>query len=186
MNGFLITVLLVIIVLYLILLYNNIIRKRNETDNAFGSVDAMLKKRYDLLPNLIEIVKQYTIHEASTLSDITKLRAGLTENLSNEARIRLHNDISRQLDRIMITAENYPDLKASQNFLKLQGSWNETEEQISASRRFFNSTVTDYNNAIQTFPASILADIFKFSPMNVLETKEQERQNISAKDLFRS
>lgn len=86
----------------------------------------------------------------------------------------------------MVSVENYPDLKASQNFLKLQASWNETEEQISASRRYYNTAVTDYNNAIQTFPASILANTFKFVPMNVLEIDEAERKNISAKELFKS
>lgn len=186
MNGYVLLGFLVVLVLYIVFLYNDIIRKKNETNNAFGSVDAMLKKRYDLIPNLVETVKQYMIHEAKVLADVTKLRSKFTDNLPSQDKIDLHNDISKRLNNIMVSVENYPDLKANQNFLKLQASWNETEEQISASRRYYNSAVTDYNNAIQTFPSSILTNIFKFQPMAVLEIEDSERQNISAKELFKN
>ena len=184
MTAFLILVILILLVLYVIFLYNSIIRNRNETAYAFGSVDAMLKKRYDLIPNLVETVKQYMIHESSVLTEVTKLRAKLSDALSNEDKVELHNDISKKLNGIMVSVENYPDLKANQNFLKLQASWNEAEEQISAARRFYNSAVTDYNNSIQTFPASILAGKFGFTPKKVFEIDEIERKNISAKELF--
>ena len=100
--------------LYGIYLYNEMIRKRNETDKAFGSVDVMLKKRYDLIPNLVETVKQYMIHEASVLTDVTKLRSGFSDTLSSEDKVELHNDISRKLSSVMLSVENYPDLKAIQ------------------------------------------------------------------------
>jgi len=184
MIGFVILGVLIILIFYVIFLYNDIIRKKNETDNAFGSIDAMLKKRYDLIPNLVETVKQYMIHESTVLSDVTKLRSRLSGNISNEDKVDLHNDISKKLQGIMVAVENYPDLKASQNFLKLQASWNETEEQISASRRYYNAAIADYNNAIQTFPSNILASKFRFTPKKVFEIEEIERKNISAKDLF--
>ena len=186
MDGYIILAILVLLVVYVIVLYNNIITRKNETNNAFGSIDAMLKKRYDLIPNLVETVKQYMIHEAGVLTDVTNLRSKLSETqLSSEDKIGLHNDISKRLNSIMVSVENYPDLKASQNFLKLQASWNEAEEQISAARRYYNTAVTDYNNSIETFPSSVLTNIFKFQPMHVFEIQELERQNISAKDLFK-
>lgn len=147
-------------------------------------MDAMLKKRYDLIPNLIETVKQYMIHEASVLQEITRLRSNLTDKLTNEDKITLHNDISKGLNSILVSVENYPDLKANQNFLKLQGAWNETEEQISASRRYYNASIADYNDSIQTFPASIIARIYGFSAKKVFEIPETERKNINAADLL--
>lgn len=184
MNDYIILGILILTVLYVIYLYNNIIRKKNQTENAFGSIDAMLKKRYDLIPNLVETVKQYMIHEASVLKDVTRLRSNLTEELTSEDTIALHNDISKSLNSIMVSVENYPDLKASNNFLDLQASWNETEEQISASRRYYNAAITDYNNSIQTFPASLIANQFNFSPKKVFEIEETESKNINAKELF--
>jgi LemA protein len=185
MDGYIILAILFLLIVYIIILYNNIITKRNETSNAFGSIDAMLKKRYDLIPNLVETVKQYMIHEAGVLTEVTNLRSKLADANNSESKIGLHNDISKRLNNIMVSVENYPDLKASQNFLKLQASWNETEEQISAARRYYNTAVTDYNNSIETFPSSILTNIFKFQPMHVFEIQEIERQNISAKELFK-
>lgn len=175
---------LLLLVFFAIYLYNDIIRKKNETDYAFGSVDAMLKKRYDLIPNLVETVKQYMVHEKKVLTDVTRLRTKFTENLSGEEKVVLHNELSKGLNEIMVSVENYPDLKANQNFLKLQASWNETEEQISASRRFYNNAITDYNNSIQTFPANLIADYFKFTSKKVFEIDEAERMNSSAKELF--
>jgi LemA protein len=176
----------VLLLLYIVLLYNDIIRSRNETKNAFGSIDAMLKKRYDLIPNLVETVKEYMTHEKTILTDITRLRSKLTDNLSNNDALDLHNDISKKLNEILISVENYPDLKASQNFLKLQASWNETEEQISASRRFYNTAVTDYNNSIQTFPSNLISKYFGFTPKIVFEMDDSERKNIHAEDLFKN
>jgi LemA protein len=184
MIGYIVLGVLMILILYVTFLYNEIIRKRNATDNAFGSVDTMLKKRYDLIPNLVETVKQYMAHEATVFSEVTKLRARFSDKISNEEMIDLHNDISKKLNGIMISVENYPDLKASQNFLKLQASWNEAEEQISAARRYYNSAITEYNNAIQTFPSNLMARIFNFSSKKVFEIEEVERKNINAKDLF--
>lgn len=175
---------LIILIFYGIYLYNNLIRKKNETDNAFGSIDAMLKKRYDLIPNLIETVKQYMVHETTVLTDVTKLRTMLTDDLSKEDKVKLHNDISKRLSSIMLSVENYPDLKASQNFLKLQAAWNETEEQISASRRYYNAAITAYNNAIQTFPSKLIAHELGYELKKVFEIEEVQRANISAKDIF--
>jgi LemA protein len=144
----------------------------------------MLKMRYDLIPNLVVIVKQYMIYESTILSDITKLRAKLTDSELNEDKVELHNEITKRLSKILVSVENYPDLKANQNFLKLQASLNEMEEQISASRRFYNSTVTEFNNSIQTFPSNLIANKFSFLPKKVFEIDETERINVNAKVIF--
>jgi LemA protein len=184
--GVFFIVVLVGLVLYVIFIYNNVIRSRNAVDKAFGSVDVMLKKRYDLIPNLVETVKEYTAYESSVLNDVTKLRAQLAEKQTTDEKIELHNNLSRQIKSFLVSVENYPDLKANQSFLKLQGAWNEVEEQISAARRYYNASVTEYNNSIQTFPANLIIDSSKFCPKKVLEIDEVERQNISAKELFKN
>jgi LemA protein len=173
------------VLLFFILIYNNLIKKKNQVDNAFGSIDVMLKKRYDLIPNLVETVKQYMTHEKETLAQITELRTQATSgNLSGDEKVDIENKIAGQMRGIMVAVENYPDLKASANFVQLQGSWNEAEEQISAARRFFNSAVTDFNNAIQVFPNSIMAGMMGLKPKKVFEIPEEERKNVSAKNLF--
>jgi LemA protein len=177
-------VILLIIVLYVIYLYNTMIRRNNVTEKAFGAVDAMLKKRYDLIPNLVETVRQYMIHEASVLEEVTRLRSNLPGALPGNDTIALHNDISKKLSRLMVSVENYPDLKASLNFLRLQGSWNEAEEQIAAARRYYNTAVAEYNDSIQTFPARLIARMVAFNAKKVLETPENERGNIHAGELF--
>ncbi|MCF8370812.1 MAG: LemA family protein [Bacteroidales bacterium] len=175
-----------LVILIIIGLYNTIIRKRNEVNNAFASIDAMLKKRYDLLPNLVELVKQYMAHEKTVFVEITKLRSQVSSEIPSDEKLEKYNALQKHADRLLLNVENYPDLKASANFLHLQASWNSTEEQISASRRYFNAAVTDYNNHIQMFPYNILADLLKFSPQSVFEISNNERQNINAKELFNS
>jgi LemA protein len=182
--GYAAIALLALLIFYVIYLYNNIIRKNNNTEKAFGTIDVMLRKRYDLIPNLVEIVKQYMIHEEHVLTEITNLRAMFTDNLSDEGKVDLYNNISKKMNGILLSVENYPDLKASQNFIKLQASWNEMEEQISASRRYFNSAVTEYNNAIQYFPGYIIANLHGYKAKRVFEIDEEQRANISAKKLF--
>lgn len=185
---FLLIPLLIIALLVVIIasLYNNVVRKNNEVEKAFGSIDALLKKRYDLIPNLVEVVKQYTAYEERVLTQVTGLRAQMVEKQTTNEKIELHNNLTGQLKGLFVSVENYPDLKASKNFRELQATWNEAEEQISAARRYYNAAVAEYNNSIQTFPANLFIDTAKFPSKKVLEIEIVERQNISAKDLFRS
>ncbi|MCY7409135.1 MAG: LemA family protein, partial [Chitinophagales bacterium] len=153
--------------------------------NAFGSIDAMLKKRYDLLPNLVESVQQYMNYERDTLTKITELRTrAIDPNIPTEQKIQLDNQINAAMKNILVQVENYPDLKANQNFLQLQGSWNEVEEQISAARRAYNASVNNYNNAVEQFPTNIFARMMNYQLKTFFEIPEEERKNISAKDLF--
>ncbi|MDD3877690.1 MAG: LemA family protein [Bacteroidales bacterium] len=180
-------IILGVLVLWLALSYNGLVGKRNEADKAFASIDTMAKKRYDLIPNLVATVQQYMQHERQTLTDITEMRARATSgNLSDEEKIELDSKISKAVSGIMVAVENYPDLKASNNFMQLQGSLNEVEEQLSAARRFYNAAVTDYNNAVQMVPSNIIASMFNFKLKKLFEISEKERQNVDVKSLFKS
>jgi len=139
-------------------MYNSLVSKKNQVENIFASVDTQLKKRYDLIPNLVASVSKYMEHEKSLLTEVTKLRAEANKpNISDEHKIALDAKVTSALGSIMIAVENYPDLKANENVMHLQRSLNEVEEQIAASRRAYNQAVTDYNNAIEMIPTNMMA-----------------------------
>ncbi len=183
------TIILISVVLLLVIItismYNGLIRRRNEVDNAFGGMDVQLKKRYDLIPNLVAVVKKYAAHEKELLAKVTAMRAKATSgNLSTDEKVALDNQISAGMKSIMVAVENYPDLKASENFMNLQRTINEVESQISAARRTYNAVITDYNNGIQIFPQSIMAGMMSMSKKEVFIIPETERQNVDVKSLF--
>jgi len=173
------------LVIIVAIMYNGLINKKNQVDNAFGGMDTQLKKRYDLIPNLISTVQTYMKHEADTLTQITELRSkAVSGQISDNEKVDLDNMITSKLGGIMVAVENYPDLKASENFNQLQGSLNEVEEQISASRRAFNATVTSYNNSVEMFPTNLLAGMMNMERKNVFEIPEIQRENVNVGDLF--
>lgn len=177
----------VLLALIIMGIYNGLIRKKNEVENAFGGMDVQLKKRYDLIPNLVATVKQYMNHEKELLTKVTELRSqALSSEVSNEQKVDLDNQITGAMKGIMVAVESYPDLKASDNFMNLQRTFNEVESQISASRRAYNAAVTDFNNGVQMFPSSIIAGMMKLQTKKVFEIPEVERENVSAKELFNS
>ena len=168
-----------------VLLYNSLISKKNQVDNAFASIDVQLKKRTDLIPNLVSIVQNYMQYEKSILVELTRLRSrAMSGQVSPDERVALENQISRSIGGLLVAVENYPELKANQNFMQLQGALNEVEEQISAARRFYNSAVTDYNNAVEMFPTNLIAGQMNYRLKRVFEINEQERQNVNIKNLF--
>jgi LemA protein len=155
---FIVVTVLVIIILVLIVIYNSLIQKKNAIDNAYFSMDVMLKKRYDLIPQLVETVRGYMTHEKDVLTQLTELRQKvIVENLNTNDKVELDNKINTVMQNVFASFENYPQLKASENFLRLQGAINETEEQLAASRRFYNAAVNDYHNGIEMFPSSLVA-----------------------------
>lgn len=180
-------IIVAIIAIIAIGMYNSLIGKKNQVANAFSAIDVMLKKRFDLIPNLVEVVKQYTQYEGDTLTKITALRGkALGTNVSEADKLALDQQMGIAVKSLMVSVENYPDLKANTNFLNLQSTWTESEEQIAAARRNYNATVTTYNNAVMMFPGSIFASILGYQTMPVLESTVEERKNVSAKDLFNS
>jgi LemA protein len=182
-----ILIIILIVGLVAVVLYNSVIAKKNAVANAFGAIDAMLKKRYDLLPNLVETVKTYMNYERDTLTKITELRTrAIDPNIPADQKIQLENQIGSAMRSIMVQVENYPELKANGNFLQLQASWNEVEEQISAARRAYNATVNNYNNAVEQFPTNIFARMMNYQLKTFFEIPDEERKNVSAKDLFKN
>ncbi|MBX2915901.1 MAG: LemA family protein [Cyclobacteriaceae bacterium] len=183
---FLLVGIVIILLIGAVLTYNNLVGSRNAVENAFGTIDVMLKKRYDLLPNLVEVTKTYMKHESDIFTKLADLRARANTANSTDEKVAIENQISSTVKGLMVSVENYPDLKASEQFTMLQRSWNETEEQISAARRAYNAAVTAYNNAVDKFPSNIFAGIFNFKRKEVFVIAEAERQNVSAKALFNS
>ena len=179
-------IIVTVVLLSFALMYNGLVRKKNQVENVFASMDAMLKKRTDLIPNLVSTVQQYMQHERETLNELTEMRAkAVSGQLSADDKIALQNQFSKALGGIMVAVENYPDLKADQNFIHLQSSLNEVEEQISAARRAYNAAVTSYNNAIEMLPTNILASMMSYKRKNVFEISEAERKNVDVKGLFK-
>lgn len=178
---------IVVVVVFPLMLYNSLIRKRNQVENVFASLDALLKKRYDLIPNLVSTVQNYMQHEKETLTKITELRTkAISGNITASESVELNNQISNIMRAIQIQVENYPDLKANTNFLQLQAALNEVEEQISAGRRAYNAVTTDYNTAIEVFPSNLLASMMNFKRRPLFEISETERQNVDVKSLFKN
>lgn len=176
----------VVFILVPIFMYNGLINRKNQVANSFGAVDAILKKRYDLIPNLVSACQEYMKYEKSTLTEITSLRTrALGSNVSDEEKININNQLSKMLGGILVAVENYPDLKSNQNFLQLQAALNEVEEQLSAARRAYNAAITDYNNSVEMFPSSIIAGMMGYKAKLVLETPEQERARPDVKGLFK-
>lgn len=175
----------VLIVLIGLILYNSLVGKKNQVENAFSSIDVYLKKRYDLIPNLVAAVQQYMKHEADTLTKVTEMRARATSgSVGTDEKIALNNQLSAGLGRIMVAVEAYPELKANENFNQLQRTLNEIEEQLSAARRAFNASITDLNNAVEMFPTNILAGMMGYTRRTLLVTPETERTNVNVSELF--
>lgn len=178
-------IILIVIALILILMYNSLVAKKNQVTNIFASVDTVLKKRYDLIPNLVASVSKYMEHEKSLLEEVTKLRAEANRpNISDEQKIALDAKVSSALGSIMVAVENYPELKANENVMHLQRTLSEVEEQISAARRAYNQAVTDYNNAIEMIPTNYMASLMSYKQKEVFEIVESQRKNINVKELF--
>ncbi|MDD4855199.1 MAG: LemA family protein [Sulfuricurvum sp.] len=168
-----------------ILMYNSLIGKKNQVENIFAGVDAVLKKRFDLIPNLVASVSQYMEHEKSTLEKVTELRAqAMKPGISDDQKIALDAKLTSALGAINIAMEAYPDLKANENVMHLQRSLNEIEEQISAARRTYNQAVTDLNNAIEMFPTNLIAGWMNLQRKAVFEITVTERQNVDVGALF--
>jgi len=168
-------------------MYNTLIMRRNRVNYALSSIDALLKKRYDLIPNLVNTVKQYMRYEQSLLNQLTELRTKvISGTLREQERRMIDSEVEKLMRNILAVAENYPELKASSNFLQLQAALNEVEEQLSAARRAFSASITEYNNAVKTFPTNIVATLMNFEELKWYEISEEERKNIDVKNLFNS
>jgi len=177
---------IVVVAFWLIMTYNGLIRIKNQVDEALSDIDVQLKRRYDLIPNLVETVKGYMSHEAGTLEKVTAARASAmsvhdNKNATLAQREQAENALSSTLKSLFAVSENYPDLKASQNFLQLQDELSDTENKIQAARRFYNGNVRDFNTKIQVFPTNMIAGMLKFVKYEFFQAAETEKQNVQIK-----
>lgn len=176
--GIVIAVIVVLILIWLASTYNGLIRKRNTCEEAFSTMDVYLKKRFDLIPNLVSTVKGYAKHESETLEKVIAARnSGATQTV--EERMQDENQITGALRQIFALSENYPDLKANQNFLDLQGQLKSIETDIANARKYYNGAVKEFNNACEQVPSNIVANMFHFERKPMFEVKEEaERENV--------
>jgi len=170
-----------VIIVYLIAVYNGLITLKNRTDEAWSDIDVQLKRRYDLIPNLINTVKGYAAHEKDTFEKVTAARTAAMQATGTEAKGDAENALSQTLKSIFALSENYPELKANQNFLQLQDELSDTENKIQAARRFYNGNVRDFNTKIQVFPNNMIAKQLGFSNYAFFEADETEKQNVEVK-----
>lgn len=162
MSFIIVLVVIALVVFWLIGIYNRIVRLRNRRQNAFADIDVQLRQRHDLVPQLVDSVKGYATHERELLTRITEARSAAINATSIDDKIRTENQLTQALQGLKVAVEAYPDLKANQNFLQLQEELSDIENKLAAARRFFNAATTEYNNSIETFPASMIAGNFGF------------------------
>ena len=167
-------IILAILVVAVALMYNRFVRLVNRAKEAWADIDVQLKRRYDLIPNLVNTVKGYATHEASAFENVTKARSAAMGAQSVEEKGKAENMLTGALKTIFAIAEAYPDLKANQNFLELQRELSDTENKIQAARRFYNTNVRDLNIGIESFPGNVIAGLFRFSKMEFFELSETE------------
>mgnify|MGYP001851886958 CR=1 FL=1 len=172
--GWIILAIVVVIAIVIIVIYNNLVTLRQRVQNAWSQIDVQLKRRFDLIPNLVETVKGYMTHEKETLTKVTDLRSAWSNAQSVEDKLNLENELSSTLKTIMAVAENYPNLKADQSFNNLQNELSDTEDKISYSRQFYNDTVTIYNTKLETFPSNLIASIFGFKASTLFNVDNEE------------
>jgi LemA protein len=167
-------------------LHNDLVHRKNALEQAMASIDAYLKKRYDLIPNLVSSVKNYMNHESTVLKDIVNLRnRAIGAPSSQQSAVETDQKVSHALKSLMVTIENYPDLKANQNFAQLNAALNEVEEQLSAARRSYNAAATRYNNGVEMLPHSLVAGILGYTPRPLFEVSEVEAATPSVSNLFK-
>ena len=181
---FIILLVAVIIVLWAVFIYNRFVALTNRTEEAWSDIDVQLKRRYDLVPNLVETVKGYAKHEAGTLQKVTEARTKAMNASTVAEHAEAENMLTGALKSLFAVSEAYPDLKANTNFVELQRELSDTENKIQASRRFYNTNVRDLNTAIESFPGNILADFFRFEPREFFALEESDsaaRQPVAVK-----
>lgn len=169
-------VVVVAIFVFVITTYNDLVRLRNKVKNAFAQIDTQLQRRFDLIPNLVETVKGFATHEKELLENVAASRSGYMNASSNGEKLAMNNQLTSNLRSLFAVAENYPELKANTNFLKLQDELSETDDKVTYSRQFYNDAVTIYNNKIQMFPGNMIAGIFGFKEEELFNTDDEAKE----------
>ncbi len=167
---------IVVLILWIVMLFNKLITLRNRTDEAWSDIEVQMKRRYDLIPNLVESVKGYAKHESSVFENVTKARSAAMGATTAAQHAEAENMLTNTLKSLFAVAENYPALQASQNFLHLQTELSDAEDKIQAARRFYNANVRDFNTTQQTFPANLIAGMLKFTKRDFFDAPDEVHQ----------
>ena len=181
MIGYIILGIVVLLALYFVSTYNGLVKLRNMVKDQWSQIDVLLKRRADLIPNLVETVKGYAKHESGTLEAVIAARNKAVSATTTEEEMKANGELSGALNRLFALAESYPDLKANTNFMDLQNNLKETEDKISYARQFYNDAVLKYKNKLEVFPSNIVAGIFSFKPEPFFEAVGEERENPKVK-----
>ena len=178
MIGWIVLVIVVILIVFVISTYNGLVTAKMNVENSWSQIDVQLQRRFDLIPNFVETVKGYMAHEQETLEKIAELRTSWGNANTVADKAKLDNELSSTLKTIMAVSENYPELKANQNFLQLSEELCNTENKISFSRQFYNDSVTIYNTKLEVFPSNIIAGMFHFTARDLFKSDDEARQNV--------
>lgn len=173
--GWIIIAVVVVLIIFLVSTYNNLVVLRNRVKDQWAQVDVQLKRRFDLIPNLVETVKGYAKHENSTLKEVIEARNKFQSATTPEEEMAASGDLNKALSRLMVLTESYPELKANENFLGLQADLKDCEEKIAYARQFYNDTVLSYMNKVEMFPSNVVASMFGFKEMKYFEIAEGEK-----------
>lgn len=176
-----IAVIVVLLILYVISTYNSLVNSRNKVKDQWSQVQVLLKRRYDLIPNLVETVKGYTKHESETFTNVVEARNKAVSATTPEDEMKANGEVTKALSKLFALTESYPELKANENFLDLQANLKDSEDKITFSRQFYNDTVLTYQNKVQMFPSNIVAKMFGFKEMAFFEATEEETKNVQVK-----
>lgn len=181
MIGLILIAILIVIAVVLIGMYNSLVQLRVRCDSAWSDIDVQLKRRHDLIPNLVETVKGYAAHEKGTFENIAKFRSQAMQAVTPADKAAAENQLTGALKSLFAVAENYPQLRASEEFTQLQGSLSQTEDSIQNSRRYYNAVVRDLNTKIQSFPTNLIAGMFGFTQRQFFETAASDREPVQVK-----
>lgn len=173
-----VVVVIIVLIAWFIGTFNKLIRSRNRADEAWSDIEVQLKRRYNLIPNLVETVKAYAKHESSVFEKVTEARAGAMNAKGMQEKAQAENMLTSTLKSLFAVSENYPELKASENFLHLQDELADTENKVQASRRFFNGQVRDFNTMLQVFPTNMIAGMLKFTAKEFFEVKDETEREV--------
>ncbi len=178
---YIIIAIVVILLLLVFSTYNSLVKLNNRVEEAFSTMDVYLKKRWDLIPNIVETIKGYVKHEQETLEEVINLRNNSYDKMNADDKIAVNNKMSQEISKLMAIVESYPDLKASENFKDLSNQLTKVEEDIANARKYYNGTVRNFNDKVQMFPSNIIAKILGYKTKNMFEVSENERENINIK-----
>lgn len=175
---YIIIIVIILIIIYVFALYNSLVKLNNKVNEAFSTMDVYLKKRWDLIPNIVEIVKGYSKHEKDTLKEVIELRNVVYDKMSDDEKIKTNEHLSRGISKIMALTEAYPELKANENFKDLSNQLIKVEDDITNSRKYYNGIVRIYNNKIEMFPSNIFARLFGYKTKAMFAASANERENV--------